>query len=256
MLKGWGAGGELVDAVDPSLLETAAYVLIGAGSVVFIIAFLGCFGAMKEIRCFLLIYTIIIFLIFGAQVTCGVLAYLFRDQVKLEATTFLNNTIIQKYKGLDLQAVESGNYSKVVESIDPYSAGWDFSHIFFDCCGLYNHTDFSDYATVWNSSYTFTVSGYNINIETKVPVSCCKLKDKSNFPDNLGTDGFVNITGCLSEPTETNTHMTGCYSAVLDYVSQYSVYFIAAAATVAALEIIGMIAACCLWREIGKENDD
>ena len=34
-----------VDVASPSLLETAAYVLIGVGGFVFIVAFIGCCGA-------------------------------------------------------------------------------------------------------------------------------------------------------------------------------------------------------------------
>ncbi len=50
---------DVADTVDvPSLLESAAYVLIAAGAFMFVVGFLGCVGAMKEVRVFLIIVSL------------------------------------------------------------------------------------------------------------------------------------------------------------------------------------------------------
>ena len=58
-----------------------AYVLIVAGILVVFVSFVGCLGAVKEVRCMMLTYFITLFLMFVVLVIGGVLGYVFRDQV-------------------------------------------------------------------------------------------------------------------------------------------------------------------------------
>ena len=44
----------LEQVLGESIYMSAAYILIGVGILAFIISFLGCFGALKEIKCMLL----------------------------------------------------------------------------------------------------------------------------------------------------------------------------------------------------------
>jgi tetraspanin-11 len=44
----------LENLVDVNLFVSAAYIEIATGCVAILIAFLGCYGAMKEVRCMLL----------------------------------------------------------------------------------------------------------------------------------------------------------------------------------------------------------
>ena len=50
------AGDTLDQALQYSnMLENVAYIIIGVGAVIFFIGFCGCFGAIKEIKCLLVV---------------------------------------------------------------------------------------------------------------------------------------------------------------------------------------------------------
>jgi tetraspanin-11 len=55
-----------------NLYMSAAYILIATGVVVILISFLGCLGAVKEIKCMLLTVS---FFLFQWLRNCGKLAY-------------------------------------------------------------------------------------------------------------------------------------------------------------------------------------
>lgn len=65
-----------------NLYVASAAILIVTGSIVAIISFLGTFGAYKEIKCMLLTYFVILFMLFIVMVTAGILGYVFRLEVK------------------------------------------------------------------------------------------------------------------------------------------------------------------------------
>ncbi|KAJ8917822.1 hypothetical protein NQ315_010731 [Exocentrus adspersus] len=76
----------------------APTLTIAIGSVIFIIAFFGCCGAIRESPCLLLTYAVILLVIFLAQIAIGVFAFLqikdkdnFKDEVTRSLTTIFNN---------------------------------------------------------------------------------------------------------------------------------------------------------------------
>ncbi|CAD1474472.1 unnamed protein product, partial [Heterotrigona itama] len=69
------------ELVGNDLLTGAIYVLLAGGIVVVIISFFGCIGASREVKCMLLTYFIIVFLLFVTMLIGGVLAYVFREKL-------------------------------------------------------------------------------------------------------------------------------------------------------------------------------
>uniref|UniRef100_V5G3W6 Tetraspanin n=1 Tax=Anoplophora glabripennis TaxID=217634 RepID=V5G3W6_ANOGL len=76
----------------------ASIFTIAIGSVIFIIAFFGCCGAIRESPCLLLTYSVILLIIFLAQIAIGVFAFLqindkgdFEDEIRRTLTTIFNN---------------------------------------------------------------------------------------------------------------------------------------------------------------------
>ncbi|XP_028821835.1 LOW QUALITY PROTEIN: CD82 antigen-like [Denticeps clupeoides] len=68
---------------DSSLpLKVGSYVLIGVGSLTLLMGFLGCLGAIYEIRCLLALYFSCLLLVLLAQVATAVLIYFQRDVVQ------------------------------------------------------------------------------------------------------------------------------------------------------------------------------
>jgi tetraspanin-11 len=64
------------------LYMDAAYIILVASSLIILLSCFGCFAAMKEIKCFLLTYFILLLLFTVILMVSGVIAYVFREQVK------------------------------------------------------------------------------------------------------------------------------------------------------------------------------
>uniref|UniRef100_A0A672TM69 Tetraspanin 8 n=1 Tax=Strigops habroptila TaxID=2489341 RepID=A0A672TM69_STRHB len=101
-------------------------LLIAVGSIIMILGFLGCCGAIKESRCMLLLFFIGLLLILILQVTGGILVAVYRSQVQyysafslMSSQSFISTPKLIKY--LDLQ-IETYLEKSLQES----------------CCGLLN----------------------------------------------------------------------------------------------------------------------
>lgn len=127
------------ELLGTDLFMGAVYILIVTGAIVSLIAFLGCLGAVKEVRCMLLMYFIIVFLIFITMLIGGILGYVFREKVK------------------------STMYKEMESSIRRYSESpevrkaWDNTQINLKCCGIQDHSSWGD----------------------ELPNSCCKQRTPS-----------------------------------------------------------------------------
>lgn len=67
------------DSLDvPSLLESAAYALIAGGGFVFLVAFLGCCGAMKRDKCMLTVVKLFTCVIVITLLELSVVMYLLK----------------------------------------------------------------------------------------------------------------------------------------------------------------------------------
>ncbi|KAG9352403.1 hypothetical protein JZ751_020816 [Albula glossodonta] len=75
-------------------LKVGSYILIGVGSMSMLMGFLGCIGAIYEIRCLLGLYFTCLLLILIAQVTAGALIYFQRELLKSEMSNIVNRIIV------------------------------------------------------------------------------------------------------------------------------------------------------------------
>jgi len=112
----------------------AIYIVIAAAVVVSLIACFGCFGAAQEVRCMLVTYFIIVFLIFITMLVGGILLYVFRHDVEGAARKGMNSSIHSYH-----------NDKSVKEA-------WDEIQTAMKCCGIDGVAD-------WNG---------------QIPDSCCK----------------------------------------------------------------------------------
>lgn len=54
-------------------------LLIAIGAIIFIIAFFGCYGAMKENYCMILTFSILLILVFILELSAGIAGYVLRN---------------------------------------------------------------------------------------------------------------------------------------------------------------------------------
>uniref|UniRef100_A0A8C2ZJQ1 Tetraspanin n=1 Tax=Cyclopterus lumpus TaxID=8103 RepID=A0A8C2ZJQ1_CYCLU len=84
----------------PDTFFIGVYILISAGSMVMLVGFFGCCGAVRESQCLLGSFFACLLIIFGAEVAAGVFGFLNKDKTFYTTTYNENNnsTLIISYQ--------------------------------------------------------------------------------------------------------------------------------------------------------------
>ncbi|KAK4832593.1 hypothetical protein QYF61_024384 [Mycteria americana] len=109
--------------IDSSLFA-GVDLLIAVGSIIMVLGFLGCCGAVKESRCMLLLFFIGLLLILILQVTGGILGAVYRSQIE----TSVNNTLLSSVNSLQSSTEESKVFQEKFQKFERMN----------HCCGLLN----------------------------------------------------------------------------------------------------------------------
>ncbi|XP_066247802.1 CD63 antigen-like [Euwallacea similis] len=191
-------------------------VLIVAGSIVFIIAFLGCFGAIKESYNLLLAFAGLLAVIFVIELAVGIAAAVYKGD--FEGT--LKNSLRKSMN----------NYTNKVEQV-----AWDNLQKKIKCCGVDKPQD-------WESTPS-----------SKWPKSCCyDNSNPSHVPDN---ETPLEDDTCKSQSFGTHVYNTGCFKKVKGKIEGNTKVLIGVGIGIAFVEIVGIILACWLAYTIKKEKD-
>jgi len=102
---------------------TAPTILIVVGVVIFVLAFLGCCGAIKENHCMITLFGILLLIIFVVEIAGGVTAYVYRGKFDDFLRDNMNKSI-QQWKP-DARVV------------------WDEMQKELKCCGINNADDYN-----------------------------------------------------------------------------------------------------------------
>ncbi|KAJ7411415.1 hypothetical protein BTVI_49636 [Pitangus sulphuratus] len=109
--------------IDSSLFA-GVDLLIAVGSIIMILGFLGCCGAVKESRCMLLLFFIGLLLILILQVTGGILGAVYRSQ----AEKVLDEALMSSVKKLQSSTQDSKAFQEKFQKFEREN----------QCCGLLN----------------------------------------------------------------------------------------------------------------------
>ncbi|KAM4741926.1 tetraspanin-2a [Anableps anableps] len=77
----------------PDTFFVAVYILLGAGGLMMVVGFFGCFGAIRESQCLLASFFACLLIIFGAEITAGVFGFLNKEQIAEEIQKFYSDSI-------------------------------------------------------------------------------------------------------------------------------------------------------------------
>ncbi|KAG7494563.1 hypothetical protein JOB18_033115 [Solea senegalensis] len=77
----------------PDTFFIAVYILLGAGGLMMIVGFFGCFGAVRESQCLLASFFACLLIIFGAEIAAGVFGFLNKEQIVEEVQKFYSSSI-------------------------------------------------------------------------------------------------------------------------------------------------------------------
>ncbi|XP_026821393.1 CD151 antigen isoform X1 [Rhopalosiphum maidis] len=156
------------ELLGTNLFTGAVYILIVAGILLSLLSFLGCAGAVKEVKCMLLTYFIILFIIFIVMLVGGILCYMFRQRVQTTMQQEMLRTI--RFYGDDRAITRA----------------WDDLQEGLHCCGVTGYDDWRQH-----------------RIGGIIPSSCCQEINGKKQPCNLSFQASLQIynTGCLNVTT-------------------------------------------------------
>ncbi|XP_019370277.1 PREDICTED: tetraspanin-8 isoform X1 [Gavialis gangeticus] len=136
--------------IDSSLFA-GVDLLIAVGSIIMVLGFLGCCGAVKESQCMLLLFFIGLLLILILQITAGILGAVYRSKVDV----FVNQTLVETTKQLQSTESQYQIFQNNFETLEQEN----------HCCGLMTGP------TDW---------GTNFNSDTR---KACECPESYNKPD-------------------------------------------------------------------------
>lgn len=156
-----------IENAPPELHQVlnVGYLLIAIGALLVVIGFLGCCGAIKESKCMLLLFFMIVLLVFIAEVAGAIVILAFRP-------------LIDQLMGKVGEAAVKSIKKDYGDNKD-ITGLWDTTMTTLKCCGFYNSSD-------------FTGSPYNIKKNDTYPQQCCQ----SAFRCDQSAVGSASIIGC------------------------------------------------------------
>lgn len=210
---------------EPSVLIHTAYILIALGAFIFIVSFLGYFGALQENRFLLTAYGLFLIIIFALQIAGIVLTLVYQKQADQQGRMLLKNSLITSYTGRP-------NRNTVTLS-------WDLVMANMKCCGVNNYTDFLE-------ARQFVNNAREEGLGRKVPEACCILQGDWSLLEPADEK-------CVSEPTATNSYLLkGCYNKALHHVSEHLNLVFGTLLGVGAFQFVAIIFAFCICKASGQ----
>ncbi|XP_071414726.1 CD82 antigen [Pithys albifrons albifrons] len=210
---------------SPSL-KTGAYILIGVGALTMLMGFLGCLGAVNEIRCLLGLYFTCLMIILITQVAAGLVIYFQKEMLKEELSHIVKN-LIETYNPLN-------------EDERNLQDAWDYVQIQITCCGWTGAKDWEDNKIIINQSMT------------QYPCSC------SNRSEDLEEGrGFCRLDDPVNGTSTSNdwpVHGQGCMDGVEQWLKDNLGVILGVCTGVAVIELLGMILSISLCKNIHSED--
>ncbi|XP_049574086.1 CD82 antigen isoform X1 [Syngnathus scovelli] len=216
---------------DSIAVKAACYILIGVGTFAMLLGFLGCLGAIYEIRCLLglvsefekleqshsVVYFTCLLLILIAEIVAGALIYFQKDVLNEEMSKIVSK-VLDNYPG---------NYSTTAQA-------WDFIQRNMECCGWNGQSDWNGNMVIINSSQLlFPCSCYNMSVAT----------------GNISESGF-----CEAQTPEWPVYDTGCALNVESWLLTNIGVVLGICVAIALIELLGMVLAIWLCKNIHRED--
>ncbi|XP_072943641.1 CD63 antigen-like [Epargyreus clarus] len=152
-----------VDLTDEKFYTTGPVLLIIIGLIVFIVAFFGCCGAVKENHCMIVTFSVFLLLIFVAELAIGITGYVKHRDLEMSIERALNASLVE-YK--DNPSIQKS---------------YDIIQTDLQCCGVYGPKDWA-------------------NNGLPIPATCCAGQELGAAAPPCGeaSPGF-HAVGCLDK---------------------------------------------------------
>ncbi|KAL7858058.1 hypothetical protein AOLI_G00181600 [Acnodon oligacanthus] len=204
---------DYISLLSSSTYSLAAYILIAAGAIVVLTGILGCCATIKESRGLLIVFFVLLLLIFLLEITAGVLAYVYYQELNEELRADLKQTMVQKY--------QKPGEEHITRAVDKLQQD-------LKCCGSNSSADWQQ------GDWILTYADKRL-----VPDSCCKTP--------------TDHCGVRDHPSNIYKVEGGCISKLEEFILQHLQILGAVGIGIAFLQILGMIFTCCLYRSLKEE---
>lgn len=144
---------------------TLGNVLVIVGSIIMVVAFLGCMGSIKENKCLLMSFFILLLIILLAEVILAILLFVYEQKLSDYVAEGLTDSI-QHYR--------SNNSTK---------AAWDSIQSLLMCCGVNSTSDWT--------------TGRPESCPSDPQAQGCYMKAKQWFHSNFLYIGIITICVCV-----------------------------------------------------------
>jgi len=212
-----GMYSQYLDFLGNTFLNTPILLII-VGVVIFLITFFGCCGAVKDNHCMIMTFAILLGLIFVIELGAGISAYVLRAKLHVIIETNME-------KGLM-------NYNKA--GAEGVTQTWDIAQHELKCCGAQDFTD-------WRNSTM-------MQTDNSVPDSCC-IQDT----ENCGL-GLADPDKPLDDVVKV-IYTQGCLDKFQEMVTKNVATVGALGVVIALIQIIGVVFACCLAKNIRAQYE-
>lgn len=198
---------------DSTAVKVACYILIGVGGFSMLMGFVGCLGAIYEVRCLLGLYFTCLLLILIAQIAAGALIYFQKDMLDEEMSRIVSK-VLDNYPGNNTTTEQA----------------WDFIQRNMKCCGWSGRQDWNGNMIIVNSS------------QLLVPCSC------QNSTNSTSADSGFCETSSSDWP---DVYAEGCSESVEAWLRTNVWVILGVCLGVAFIELLGMILSICLCKNVG-----
>ncbi|XP_028028806.1 CD63 antigen-like [Bombyx mandarina] len=149
---------------DENFYKFAPIVLIIVGIIVFIVAFFGCCGAVKENHCMIITFSVFLLIIFVAELAVGIAGYM--------KHTDLEDSVMRNLNASITQYPVDKNVQKTIDIIQTD----------LQCCGINSPADWADHGL-------------------PIPSTCCSAQEINNGVVADCTENSTNFhsKGCLTK---------------------------------------------------------
>lgn len=203
---------------DSMAVKVACYILIAVGSFSMLMGFVGCLGAIYEVRCLLGLYFTCLLLILIAQIAAGALIYFQKDMLDEEMSKIVSK-VLDNYPGNNTSTEQA----------------WDFIQRNMKCCGWSGRQDWNGNMVIVNSS------------QLLFPCSCQNTSSISaNSSASFSETGFCDASG-----SDWSVYDEGCSDSVEAWLRTNIWVILGVCLGVAFIELLGMILSICLCKNVG-----
>uniref|UniRef100_A0A914XRD7 Tetraspanin n=1 Tax=Plectus sambesii TaxID=2011161 RepID=A0A914XRD7_9BILA len=244
-----------------NLFSSSAYILIAVGSLSFVLIAIGCFAAITQFKCLLVIYTVCLLTVVLMSIVGGAMGFVLRRQI--------GPPIMER---MELSLKQFYGHPKETQLTE----AWDYMQSTFGCCAVSERTGSNH--LLWTQSEWF--SRQTRYPKERVPASCCptcltiyerycgddytrqngSLHDRiciaSSKMCSYASTEYVNLGLCQGNgdeapddwPIEAYMNLEGCFPVFQREMRNYATVIGSASFGLAGILLLAVICAFVLYR--------